>query len=211
MSTSVTYLFDPLCGWCYGASPVIQKLWFNSGIDLQLATTGLFFGWSRSIDIAFSEFAWANDQRIAKLTGQCFTDTYRRNVLGRYGSKFNSAAMTMALTAVHIIEPQRELEVLNALQEARYLQGLDTENPLVVGALLRNLGLDAAAEQLGTSDQAVFECNSQRLVQARNLMQSMDSQGVPSLVVHSASGDRLLGADSLFSDFEKLVDQILGT
>lgn len=22
----VMYLFDPLCGWCYGASPAIQQL-----------------------------------------------------------------------------------------------------------------------------------------------------------------------------------------
>ena len=24
--STLTYLFDPLCGWCYGASPAIQKL-----------------------------------------------------------------------------------------------------------------------------------------------------------------------------------------
>lgn len=24
--THITYLFDPLCGWCYGASAMLQKL-----------------------------------------------------------------------------------------------------------------------------------------------------------------------------------------
>ena len=26
MSTTVTYLFDPLRGWCYGVSPAVQHL-----------------------------------------------------------------------------------------------------------------------------------------------------------------------------------------
>lgn len=33
MRTTVTYLFDPLCGWCYGASPVIQQLGQQANIQ----------------------------------------------------------------------------------------------------------------------------------------------------------------------------------
>ena len=67
VSTTVTYLFDPLCGWCYGASPAVQRLGQQSDIRLELAPTGLFSGGSRRMDAAFAEFAWSNDQRIAKL------------------------------------------------------------------------------------------------------------------------------------------------
>lgn len=209
MRTSVTYLFDPLCGWCYGASPAVQKLGKHSGIDLQLAPTGLFAGGGRRMDAAFADFAWSNDQRIAKLTGQRFTDAYREKVLGRHGSPFDSAAMTLALTAVSLTEPQRELEVLKALQEARYVEGLDTGNALVIGALLRSLGLEAAAERLAEGDAALLERNAQRLGKARSLMQSLNVQGVPGLVVHSASGDRLVGGNALYTGFEQLLGQIV--
>jgi protein-disulfide isomerase-like protein with CxxC motif len=37
MRTTVTYLFDPLCGWCYGASPVIQQLGQQPDIQMELA------------------------------------------------------------------------------------------------------------------------------------------------------------------------------
>jgi putative protein-disulfide isomerase len=40
MRTTVTYLFDPLCGWCYGASPTIQRLALQGDIRLELATLG---------------------------------------------------------------------------------------------------------------------------------------------------------------------------
>ncbi|RUZ44799.1 DsbA family protein, partial [Mesorhizobium sp. M7A.F.Ca.CA.004.05.2.1] len=25
-NSEVTYLFDPLCGWCYGATPMLDRL-----------------------------------------------------------------------------------------------------------------------------------------------------------------------------------------
>ena len=72
MRTTVTYLFDPLCGWCYGASPVIQQLGQQPNIPLALSATGLFAGGGRTMDAAFADYAWSNDQRIAKPTGQRF-------------------------------------------------------------------------------------------------------------------------------------------
>lgn len=209
MSTTVTYLFDPLCGWCYGASPVVQKLGRHSAFTLELAPTGLFFGGGRRMDAAFAEFAWSNDLRIAKLTGQRFTEAYRQNVLGRHGSPFDSAAMTLALTAVSMTEPQRELEVLKALQEARYVEGLDTGNAVVVGELLRRLGLDAAADRLAPPDAELLERNAACLGRARSLMQTLGAQGVPGLVVRNPSGDRLLGGHALYGDFQHLLGQIV--
>ncbi len=41
MSTAVTYLFGPLCGWCYGASTAIQRLAHESAIALHLRDASL--------------------------------------------------------------------------------------------------------------------------------------------------------------------------
>jgi putative protein-disulfide isomerase len=209
MRTTVTYLFDPLCGWCYGTSPTIQKLGWHQDIRLELAPTGLFAGGGRRMNAVLAEFAWSNDQRIAKLTGQPFTEAYLKNVLGQHGGLFDSAVMTLALTAVSLTEPQRELDVLNALQEARYVQGLDTTNAQVVCMLLRGLGLDAAAERLAASDPALIDHNAARLRMARSLMQTQGAHGVPALVVRGASADRLLGGNALYGNFEQLLGQIL--
>ncbi|MEG2632532.1 MAG: DsbA family protein, partial [Comamonas sp.] len=73
----------------------------------------------RTLDAEFAQYAWANDMRIEKLTGQRFTPEYRTRVLGKLGSRFDSAATTLALTAVLRTAPQRELEALKVLQEAR--------------------------------------------------------------------------------------------
>ncbi|GAB3442049.1 hypothetical protein [Insolitispirillum peregrinum] len=38
----ITYLFDPLCGWFYGAGPALERLAARDDVTLDLAPTGLF-------------------------------------------------------------------------------------------------------------------------------------------------------------------------
>jgi putative protein-disulfide isomerase len=208
MSTTVTYLLDPLCGWCYGASPVVQRLGQLSGIHLELAPTGLFSDGGHRMDAAFAAYAWSNDQRIAKLTGQPFTEAYRENVLGRLGHPFDSAAMSLALTAVSLTDAPQELATLQAFQEARYVEGLDTANAAVVGELLRRLGLHAAAERMANADKALLEAHAHRLQKAQGLMQRLGAQGVPALVVHGSTGPRLLASNVLYGSLENLLDHM---
>ncbi len=208
MHATVTYLFDPLCGWCYGASPAIQQLGQQAHIQLELAPSGLFAGGGRTMDAAFADYAWSNDVRIEKLTGQRFTEAYRSKVLGQLGSPFDSAATTLALTAVSLTAPQRELDTLKALQEARYVQGLNTCDVLVVEALLRDQGLVAAADRLAANDAGLLAANAARIQKARGLMQTFGVQGVPALVVTDGKGSRLLRGDALYGNFDTLLSQI---
>ena len=212
MLTTLTYLFDPLCGWCYGASPLIQQL--GQQLDqhpeftLALAPTGLFAGGDRTMDAAFADYAWSNDTRIAKLTGQRFTDAYRTQVLGRHGSPFDSSTATLALTAVSLTTPQRELEALKLLQEARYVDGLDTTDVPVVAQLLRIADLATAADRLVAADADLHQANTQRLQRAQGLMRSLGASGVPALVRTDASGSRMLPGNALFGSFEQLLDAL---
>jgi putative protein-disulfide isomerase len=208
MPTKLTYLFDPLCGWCYGASPVIQKLGQHTDIQLELAPTGLFSGGGRTMDAAFAAYAWSNDLRIAKLTGQHFTEAYRTQVLDKTGSRFDSATTTLALTAVALTAPQSELGVLKILQEARYVHGLDTCDAHVVEQLLRDTGLMAAADRLAAGDSELVAANAARIKNAQDLMQAFGVQGVPALVVTDENGSRLLRGNVLYGSFESLLSHI---
>ena len=209
MPTILTYLFDPLCGWCYGASPVIQKLGQQSNLTLELAPTGLFAGSNgRVMDAAFAEYAWANDVRIEKLTGQRFTEEYRTQVLGKHGSRFESEMVTQALTAVSMTEPRRELDALKVLQEARYVYAQDITTTTVVEQLLRDMGLVAAATKLATGDAELRLATDARIRRAQQLLQTDGITGVPNLVVTKAGESRLLRGDALFGGIEKFLDAL---
>ncbi|WP_180130751.1 DsbA family protein [Rhodoferax sp. BLA1] len=209
MPNTLTYLFDPLCGWCYGASPVLQQLAQHSHIHLELAPTGLFSGaGGRVMDAGFAAYAWSNDQRIQKLTGQRFTEAYRAQVLGKTGSRFDSDAVTLALTAVSLTEPHRELAALKLLQEARYVQGQDTSALSTVVDILREHDLALAAELLLAGDSQLKTANNSRVQQAQQLMHSLGAQGVPALVLSQGGSLRLLRSELLFGNIEALLAAI---
>jgi len=209
MDTTVTYLFDPLCGWCYGASPAVQRLGQSRNFRFELAPTGLFAGrGARALDAGFAAYAWSNDQRIQKLTGQRFTEAYHSQVLGGTGCRFDSAATTLALSAVALTAPERELDMLKQLQEARYVAGLDTAEVAVVVALLREQGLDEAATRLSVLDAGLMATHTARIRAAQALMSAVGAQGVPALVVSRSSAHRLLRGGALYGDFDQLLAQV---
>jgi putative protein-disulfide isomerase len=209
MSTTITYLFDPLCGWCYGASPAIQRLGNQSDIRLELAPTGLFSGrGARAMDATFAAYAWSNDERIERLTGQRFTEAYRTQVLNKARSSFDSTTATLALTAVALTAPEQELATLKLLQEARYVHALDTSTVPVAEQLLRDAGLSGAAERLVVADAALLAANLERIRQAQALMQSFGAQGVPAVVVADDRGSRLLRGNALYGSFGNVLDRI---
>ncbi|MBP1859456.1 DsbA family protein [Rhizobium herbae] len=196
----VTYLFDPLCGWCYGASLLLGQLGAAADLTVVLAPTGLFSGsGARPMDEQFAAYAWSNDQRIASLTGQQFTDAYRSQVLAR-GGMLDSGPATLALTAVALTAPERECDALRAIQEARYVSGRDVTDMSELRNMLESAGLMAAADRLASADPDLLAANRQRMASARALMREFAVNGVPALIVDDGTRRKLLKAQDLFGD-----------
>lgn len=210
---SLHYLFDPLCGWCYGAAPQIERLAAHlqelPGSGLSLAPTGLFSGaGARRMDPGFADYAWANDVRIEQLTGQRFSERYRREVLGQIGGNFDAGPAYLAMSAVALTAPERELEALRHIQQARYVEGLDiTARPTLV-ELLQAHGLRAAAERLKAADAELLALESQRREQSQALMRELGLHGVPALVCETPEGRRVIRGQALYGEFAELLAEL---
>lgn len=206
----ITYLFDPLCGWCYGAGPVLERLAQRDDVTLELAPTGLFAGeGARSMDAQFAAYAWQNDQRIARLTGQAFSDTYRNRILGAVGAMFDSAPATLGLVAVGLTEPAGELEALKALQRGRYVDGRNNSDLAVVAEILAETDFAEAAQRVRAPDEELLSAYRRRIETARSDMTRFGVDGVPALVVGEAAQRRMLRSGALFGSFDALVEQLL--
>ncbi|MCT8566558.1 disulfide bond formation protein DsbA [Glaesserella parasuis] len=192
-----------LCGWCYGASATLQKL--NEIYPLTLTPTGLFYQSGRKMDADFASYAWGNDQRIEKLTGQPFSQAYLENVLQGQG-EFNSANSLLALTAVQQIAPEQELAVLSALQTARYVDGLDNADFAVVEQVLHKLNLSQAVSLL--SKQSTQTALAQRLQFGQQLAHHCGVQGVPQLIVEKDERLHIVPSQLLYGTGVSLVDYV---
>ncbi|MER9297388.1 DsbA family protein [Mesorhizobium sp. M0621] len=207
-SSEVTYLFDPLCGWCYGATPMLDGL-LASGLRVELLPTGLFSGaGARPMDEGFAAHAWANDQRIGRLTGQVFTPAYRHNVLGVRGTLLDSHAATLGISAAGLEDPSRRLAALKTIQRARYVDGRDVVTTGGVAEVLAAAGMADAAEMLKAPTETLLTACREMVGRGRALFQRLHADGVPSLAVIRNDAPRLIGSNALFGSFDNLVAHI---
>ncbi len=209
MTKTLTYLFDPLCGWCYGAAPTLATLHAAANVDLVLLPTGLFADdGARPMTPEFAAYAWRNDTRIAELTGQHFSQEYRQAVLGDVRQAFDSSAATLALTAVSLTEPQRELEALSAIQTARFVDGQDISQVAVLVALLGELRFEPAAKMLRELSPELHYANRERIEQAQALMRAMNASGVPTLIASDGTKQWRLDTASAYGQPNVLLNQL---
>jgi putative protein-disulfide isomerase len=195
------FLYDPLCGWCYGSMPAVAALGERDDWIVEPLSSGLFAGNpERRIDAGHAAHIEAADERIAAMTGQVFSDAYRRDVLGDANQAFDSGPATQALCAVSRWDRTREIEALHALQRERWVRGRDiTQTRVLVDALAAALG--------GSSDEWAARLSAPRLKaetqlrinRARQLMDAANVPGVPTLLWASREGLRLLPGQWLFS------------
>lgn len=208
MTTTVYSLYDPLCGWCYGAMPALAAL-RAAGVNVELLPSGLFLGaGARAMDDTFAAYAWTNDQRIVQLTGQRFTEQYRQHVLADRQQRFDSGPATLALTAVAQTEPAREWEALDAIQQARYVDGKDVTVTSTLAGILQALGLQRAAAQIAQPDAALIAAAQARIATAHSLLQAFDARGVPTLIAQQADRRWLLDTREAYGNPQALLGQL---
>lgn len=199
MNKTLIYLYDPLCGWCYGSTAALSRVLQDTGIPIELLPTGLFAGTgARNMDAEFAHYAWSNDQRIAALTGQPFSEVYRETVLGDSEQRFDSGPATLALTAVALAAPAREFEALKTIQHARYVDAVDITQRDVLGELLADLGLPGAAAELQKNTAALRHAMASRISRGQELMRAAGSRGVPTLLLRQDERMQRLDSGMLY-------------
>lgn len=209
MSKILNYLYDPLCGWCYGATPAVADLLGIPDISVKLLPSGLFSGErARPMDDDFARFAWSNDQRIQGLTGQTFSELYRQGVLGDRRHLLDSGPATVALTAVSLTDPAREFHALKAIQQARYVEGSDVTSLATLADLLKLLGLPKAAAMIARPDADLLGANRARVAQAQALMQEFGAGGVPTFISVSGAKRSILDSGAAYSNPRSLINQV---
>lgn len=207
------YFFDPLCGWCYASAPALAGLAERYGAALRMMPVGLF---TQPRPIAgIADFAWQNDQRIATLTGQGFSEAYREQVLLAADGVFDSTPLTRALTALAEQDASLEPHLLHAAQLARYIDGVDTCRAEAVAriavdvALGAGLSLDASefAARL-RDDRTLAEATTRRVALAQQAMQALPSSGVPQLLATVDGVSQVIAGQQLYAGPQQLLEHL---
>ena len=115
------YVHDPLCGWCYGAAPLVDAA--RKFMSVRPRGGGMMSGANRqSVTPRLREYVMRHDQRIAALTGQPFGEAYFDGLLRDAEAVFDSTPPTAAMLAAESMAG-RGLDMIARLQIAHYVNG----------------------------------------------------------------------------------------
>ena len=185
MKTSLHYIYDPLCGWCYAAAPLIKVA--REILPVQAHGGGMMTGnYRQTVTPQLREYIKQHDKHIAEVSGQLFGEAYTNGLLNDTTTIFDSEPPTAAMLAAEAITG-RGLDMLARLQTAHYVDGLHISDTATLIKLSNELGLDSTkfAKELDVQKTKVKD----HIQQTRQLMNRVGAQGFPALVIESAEGN----------------------
>jgi putative protein-disulfide isomerase len=173
------YIHDPLCGWCYGASPLVTAA--RTVLPVAAHGGGMMAGRRRrQVSAELRNYVMPHDHRIAQLSGQVFGDNYFNGLLTDSTAVFDSGPPTAAVLAMQSLQGNDAgLDLLAAIQRAHYLEGRRISDETVLVMLAEQLGADGPAFAAAMQQQkleAHFEAT-------RALLDQVGGRGFPTFVL----------------------------
>ncbi|VXC99427.1 Protein-disulfide isomerase [Enterobacterales bacterium 8AC] len=181
------YIFDPLCGWCYGAAPLVKAAQTVPGLSIALHAGGMMTGSNRRrISEEWRNYVMPHDKRIAELTGQIFGEKYFNGLLYDTTAVMDSIPPITAILAAEQLAG-RGIDMLHRIQEAHYQEGLRIADTPVLTTLAQELGLASAAfiTEMRFKSGAP---TAQHIAQSRALLAQVQGQGFPTFALRRSDG-----------------------
>ena len=137
------YIYDPFCGWCYGAAPLVTAASELDGLKVVPHGGGILTGASaKKMSPEWREFVRPHEQRIATLSAQSFGASYREGTQFNYDVVLDSGPPTAAMLAAEEIAGAG-LAMLKRLQVAYYVEGRPIADQREVMDVSSELGLES--------------------------------------------------------------------
>lgn len=187
MPLTLHYIFDPLCGWCYGATPLVDAARRIPGLRVVLHAGGMMTGDNRRrIDEQWRNYVVSHDRRIASLSGQPFGEAYFEGLLHDEQAVMDSEPPTTAILAAEAMAG-RGLDMLHRIQRAHYVEGRRVADEAVLRALAPDIGLDVQAFTEGMARLAGRD-TWVHIAASRSLLSAVGGAGFPTFVLDDGGG-----------------------
>jgi putative protein-disulfide isomerase len=137
------FVGDPMCSWCYGFGKELSALTErHPELPLEIVVGGVRAGATDLLDDAGKQFRLGHWARVEESSGLPFN---REALLARKNFVYDTEPICRAVVTARRLAPQADLlRVFRALQNAFYVDGLDTTD----GAVLAQVAV-VALEKMG--------------------------------------------------------------
>ncbi|TVQ92269.1 MAG: DsbA family protein [Bacteroidetes bacterium] len=194
----IIYVFDPLCGWCYGFSPVISRLKseLNSSVDFLALSGGMIKDASRIGNLAgYIKSAY---KVVENATGVKFGEKFLKEVLEDDNAIFSSIPPAKAMAVIRIQKPGNCIEIATRIQKAIYYEGIDLNDINAYAEIASEFGINP--------DDFIRQMNSdqiERIIQDEfKMVAGMGVKSYPTVVLRKENETKIISRG--YKDFESL-------
>ena len=198
------YVYDPLCGWCYAAEPLVRAA-ARAGVPVVLHGGGLWEPAVHATD-AKRRMMRETDVHISRLTGQAFGPAYLDGLLVDPQNVWWSRPTIAAVLAAERLDARAALPMLVALQRAHYSEGRRIVEREVLAGLAREVGLDVDAFVVALAAVPVDE----HIRDTRAAMRQHGLRGYPSFLLERGGFVGRLAHEGCYGDPEAFVARVTG-
>lgn len=205
---TIFYVYDALCGWCYGFGPVIEKFQDNYGdrVKLEVLSGGMVVGSRVGPFSNMANYIRQAVPRLTEITGVQFGEAYFTQVLDKGTYISNSEPPAIALSILKEQAAEKPITLAHRLQKLQFVEGHDLNRVETYLPLAAAYGLDAETfKQKFASDDYRFKAQ-----QEFQLVQSWGIAGFPAVVCQLPNGLHLVANgytpyEQLTATFERVL------
>ncbi len=182
---TIYYVFDPLCGWCYGFTPVMIEFKEKNAekYHFKIISGGMVTGARVHPITHMAEYISNAHERVERLTGVKFGEKFLKETLYDSSVIMDSELPARALILFAELQPQKAFEFAHDVQRALYYEGKNLSDKKVYGPIAAKYGVDPKY----FIEKLKEEKYRREAYDQFQLSGNMDVSGYPSIVVESGN------------------------
>jgi putative protein-disulfide isomerase len=194
------YVYDPLCGWCYGFSPVMHKVQekYQDILNVEVISGGMILGDRVGPLAEHGSYIRSGVKRVEDMTGVSFGQSFLDDLFGQGTRIMDSWPSCVALTVFKSFLPENSLDFASKIQHAIYWDGKDCQDYNVFAQLAVPYGITAESFLDRCQDDSYHLLTKQEFQFANDLK----AQGYPYVVLRK--GDEYFLVAHGYTNFETI-------
>lgn len=207
MKPTIFYIYDALCGWCYGFSPVITEFYARHKDDynFQVLSGGMVTGSRVGPVSQVAGYIIEAHKQVEELTGVEFGEAFLEEVLPT-NEIFTSVPAAMAMALVRDQKPDLQIPYAARIQKAIYYEGMPPADWTTYGECAADFGFNAQEFAEKMQHPKLQELVAEEF----KVVQHWGVQGFPAVVLQdSQKAYALARGYTKLEDLEAVLERIM--
>ena len=203
----IIYCYDAYCGWCYGFSPVIKKLYENykDKLDFDVLSGGMIPKENAQHIGKIATYIQGAYKQVEELSGIKFGEDFLWHIMNPEKSDWfpHSETPAIAMAVFRDYHPDQAVPFASDLQYALHVEGRDLTDLEAYRHLLEKYEIDA--------DEFYSKMNSEEYKEKAyydfSLVKQLQVTGFPAVLMQTGELQFYLVSRG-FTDYETLVERV---